>query len=628
MKTYNERTVSILEKAKKQRRKMYITRVGICSIVTMFILAAINLAPLFKPYDTTPPSVEQYADSAHFSLIEKLNVYTYVPPKYENAFEEYILAPLQNIKWGPSGGSSSGAMNGAFDTEAPTQSYPESYEEVTDNQVSGIIEGDRIERSSQYIYYLNNQTLRIYSIAGLDSTCLGSFDIVPSDEYRLDIYADEWEMFLSQDCTTITLIASGLNKETSERKVVLISIDVTDPANIKEKTRTYLTGSYVTSRMVDDELLLISHYNAKSRGMDFSDPSTFVPQYGTSSDMKCIDPENIVVPEDLSNTHYTVICKIDSTTLEAKSTAAFLSYSEDVYVSANHIYATRTYRQQCDKNDLIYSERITEISAISYAGDTLSPAGTISVAGYVENQYSLDEYEGILRVVTTTDTDVYREVDMGSYMSKEHLRHEDNGTNASLYCIDTTSWKVVASIEKFAPQNETVQSVRFDKEAAYVCTAVTMTMTDPVFFFDLSDLNNITYKDTGTITGYSTSLIQFGEYLLGIGYGESLDDLKIELYQESEDGVVSVCSYDVANCNFSTEYKAYYIDRTNMRLGLGYFKHTSKDIQDCYVLLQFDGYEFVELIKEEIAGENDHKRAVCIDGYLYMFGTNFVVKEI
>ncbi|NCA92610.1 hypothetical protein EOM82_05085 [bacterium] len=168
----------------------------------------------------------------------------------------------------------------------------------------------------------------------------------------------------------------------------------------------------------------------------------------------------------------------------------------------------------------------------------------------------------------------------------------------------------------FAPPGEEIRSVRFDKDVAYVCTSTDISafqITDPVFFFDLSDLNNITYKDTGTIEGFSSSLINLGNgYLLGIGRGDQWT-LKIEVYEETEDGVRSVCSYDIYAAEYSTEYKSYYVDRTNQLIGLG--------VSNRYILLLFDGYELVELVNVSLAGDNSIKRGVYIDGYMYMFGS-------
>lgn len=639
MKTYNERTVSILEKAKTKRRNRNLTIAAICGVLVLCITAV----PLLMPYRTTPPSVEQYASSDYYPVIEKLNTLKYEPPRYKNAFEEYILAPMRNFatsigqgKWESIGGimdNGDGFLGGSNYPTADMNtgvlgSSPgaEKYEETTDNQVTGIIEGDRIKRSSNYIYYLSGSTLRIYSIEGSASKEIGRHEVASTDNYRLESYKHEWEMFLSKDCKTITLITSAIDNATNHRHVVLINLDVSDPANIKEGTRTYLTGKYLTARLVEDELLLVANFHPSTGNMDFSNPTSFVPQYGSEGKMECIDAGNIVAPDTLTTSQYSVICKLNQSTLEAISTAAFLSYSEEVYVSENSIYTTRQYTEETVKDNATLSEIMTEITAISYNGAKLEPAGSVIVTGYLENQYSMDEYEGILRVVTTTDTDfTYR--DYNGFLA-DGIEPFTRGTNANLYCIDLSTWKIAASVEQFAPQNEVVKSVRFDKTAAYVCTAVELTFTDPVFYFDLSDLNNITYKDTGTISGYSLSLVNFGEYLLGIGYGDNESILKIELYQETPKGVASVTSYEVPDCNFSTDYKAYYIDRENMRIGLGLHRYGFDNSKDCYVLLQFDGYDLVELFTSDITGNDDYKRAVYIDGYFYMFGDNFIVKEI
>ena len=72
---------------------------------------------------------------------------------------------------------------------------------------------------------------------------------------------------------------------------------------------------------------------------------------------------------------------------------------------------------------------------------------------------------------------------------------------------------------------------------------------------------HITYKDTGDIKGYSSSLVDFGDgYLLGIGYGNDRNTLKIEIYVETENGVVSLCSYERRDTQFSEDYKSYYIE--------------------------------------------------------------------
>jgi uncharacterized secreted protein with C-terminal beta-propeller domain len=179
-------------------------------------------------------------------------------------------------------------------------------------------------------------------------------------------------------------------------------------------------------------------------------------------------------------------------------------------------------------------------------------------------------------------------------------------------------------VEAFAPAGEQAESVRFDDNYAYVCTAEVITLTDPVYFFDLSDLEHITYKDTGTIDGYSSSLVDFGEgYLVGIGYGKQ-GFLKIEVYEECETGVESVAVYE-KEWDFSQDYKSYLIDREKNLVGLATY---SFDGKLTYVLLHFDGYGWNELVKVPVSWDLSHIRGVLIDGWLYVFDEDFKVVKV
>ena len=273
---------------------------------------------------------------------------------------------------------------------------------------------------------------------------------------------------------------------------------------------------------------------------------------------------------------------------------------------------------------------MTEITAISYKGEGFRKLGSVCVEGLVKNQYSLDEFNGILRVVTTTGgtsylTDKYLVTEAGLFcggFDGERVKTERIETNASLYCIDLSNFEVVAEVRDFAPAGETVESVRFDGTNAYVCTAIVVALSDPVYFFDLSDMNNITYTDTGNIEGYSSSLVDFGEgLLLGIGYGDNRSTLKIEVYAEDGDKVISLDSYEVKDCWFSTEYKSYFIDRERGLVGLMCHCYESKEstMGYRYVLLGFDGYELFEVIDEEFEkADPAYTRATLADDYFYM----------
>ena len=623
---------------KRKKKKINWLKFGVLAACICLMVTSLNLF-LFLPFKTTVPDISEYEDSEYFPIIEKINMLSAVKPKYKNNFDK-IMSSFAAV-----GGvldNNADMDNEIFDNMNSPSTSPDgdisdsgdngTYEEITDNQVEGVTEGDIIKRSDKYIFYLSSGYgfLRVYSIekenSKLVSECYlydldirlnnitGSGDVSNPKDYeetpptQLGYIC---EMYLSQDCKTVTVLSDYGNK------TAVIALDVSNlETKIMLKNYVVIDGDYKTSRMVDGKLIVITtkYYYKK---VDFSKPETFVPSvtYNSGKETSLIPMDNIVVGDKITRQNHTVVTLLDENSLDFEGCASFLSFSNDLYITDNAIYASNSLSEENSKK----LESFTNIACISYIGGSFDVKGTIKIEGYIKDRYSFDEYKNILRVVTTTETRVKKYYDFIGNETVSIMTSE--GSSASLYCIDLVSWKVVASVENFAPKGETVRSVRFDKDFAYVCTAVQL--TDPVFFFDLSDLNNITYKETGNIEGFSTSLINLGGgYLLGIGRGDSWSSIKVEVYRESESKVESVCSYEIKNGGYSQNYKSYYVNRDTGMFGFGY---TDYDAQyygtplNNYVLLKFENGELVELVNTTIMGSYDSMRSVYIDGYLYIF---------
>lgn len=613
MKTYEERTQGVFEKIETMKARKKRTKRLVGAAVAMVLVAALGLV-LFVPYDTSAPDVSMYADSPYYSLIQRINEATYERPRYKNNYEK-LMAGMTSMSTGK-GDMALGipemapGMNG--NAARPDLSTGDGqYQEVTDNQVQGVIEGDLFKRSDRYIFYLHQNELKVYTIAEADSRQVGAYTLCVENNATMPLYG-AGEMFLSEDCSTITLIYPRVSTRDKQGFVCVQNLDVTDPGNIQEIDHVLITGSENTARMVDGKLLLLTDFYIPYN-RDFSDESTFLPQIGKEGDMHSVAAEDIVAPEELSSTQYTVATLLDGKTLEIQGSAAFLSYSDEVYVSRENIFASRGY--SVEKDDVRSS--MTDISCIRYKDGKLEVLGTATVKGSVKDQYSMDEHQGILRVVTSTNeikTTINGETASGTL-----------SRNASLWCIDLQDFTIKAQVENFAPAGEQAESVRFDGDTAYVCTAEVITLTDPVYFFDLSDLTNITWKDTGTIDGYSSSLVDFGDgYLLGIGFNE-MRQLKVEIYVETADGVESLCSFEMP-ASFSGVYKSYLIDREGGYVGLGVYNHDNGRTE--YLLLKFDGYKLHKLVQEEIFADVSTLRSAMIDGWLYILAEEFKVLNV
>ncbi len=605
---------------KKRKRKVNFIKLGALVACLCLMITAINLY-LFIPFSSNAPDISDYSDSEYYPIIEKFNALSAIKPKFKNNFDKILssfvafgknFAPKDDVDVNFSPDMPSEDANGNAGNE--------NYQEITDNQVQGVIEGDIIKRSDKYIYYLSHGVLRVYSIEGYGSKLISEFNLCPIIYYNSydkmeDIsLSSSKEMYLSEDCKTVSIIGM------CDGKTTIVSLDVSDVTNITMKNYAMVEGYYYTSRLVEGKLLVITQKSYNQ--VDFSREETFVPQisYDKGAKNQLIPMDKISCPDKIISKNYTVVSLLDESTLDFSGCAGFLSFSNDVYITNNAIYATNTLREDISDTVSTKSKTVTEIACVSYGDDGFEVKGKIKVDGYIKDRYSLDEYNGILRVVTTTESFIRKYY---SFNDNESFSLDSNeGTSASLYCIDLASWRLAASVEKFAPKNETVRSVRFDKNYAYVCTAVQL--TDPVFFFDLSDINNITYTETGNIEGFSTSLINLGNgYLLGIGTGNDWDTIKVEVYKESENSVVSVCSYEIENASYSLDYKSYYVDRKNQFFGFGYFDYgySYSKSDSKYVLLHFSNGELIELVNTELKGDNTEKRAVYIDGYLYLIST-------
>ena len=627
MKTYKERTESVKQKLAQKKRNRKLAFKGALWGAGCLALTAVNLV-LFMPFSTTPPDVSGYAGSEYYSVISRLNAVTYQKPVDKNNFEKWF--------GGFSGcGKAMDGMGGNLMAGVPEMdSEAGEYIETTDNQVAGVIEGDLIKRTDEHIFYLRETgeglNLAVYSIAGEQSAMISNYTVLPPEN---GWFLDGAEMYLSMDGDTVTLLTESSVKSTGKgyavkRFVNLISLDVSDETQIKESARVQFSGAYNTSRYTDGKFIVVSNFTV-NQNPDFDNPAEYLPQYGSAENMQSVAAEDIYSPATLTHSTYTVVATVDGESLQTLAATAFLSYSDTVYVSNESVFVTRGFTQTTDlENAMRESVSKTEISRVSYAGETPEYKGSFTVDGSVKNQYALDEYEGVLRVVTTYNRSLREEVRYGESVG---MRLVESERNASLYCIDLSTGEQIASVEKFAPENETAESVRFQGDKAFVCTAVVKLMTDPVFAFDLSDLSNITYKETVEIDGYSSSLVDFGNgYLVGIGYNNSRE-LKIEAYEETESEVRVVCAWEERNASFSEDYKSYLIDRENGLIGIGIYDNSEYKQKGLYILLAFDGYGFKELEALEIEGDNAKKRGVYIDGYLYAFGetaNGFAVQRI
>lgn len=529
---------------------------------------------------TTVNPLDPYKDSEYYPVIEKIDKY------FDRSNDSAKPADTALPSLGVDG----------------VNDHPK---DITDNQVEGVVEADRIKRTATHIFYSTGNRLDVYTIAGQESVCVASYTV---EGYISGFY----------------LLENGKALVFSQQSgTVLTLLDVSNLQEIQKISELRVTGYDCTSRLADGTVLLFTEYRIHQKP-DYSHPETFVPTavYNDESPVS-IPIEDLVLPRLEKVSYYYAIYLLDAETLAIQDAMGFFGPEPEVYVSEKHVFVSLPYTDntsQTDQNKVLRTTKATsDIYCLSYGENALEQKGVFTLEGWAKDQYSFDEKDGVLRVVTQIDHRASAYID-----GTPVLEDRDYYYGASLYCVSLESFTIVGRVERFAPKYEQVRSVRFDGDYAYVCTS--LEMRDPVFFFDLSELWHITYTHTGEIDGYSFSLVDFGNgALLGIGY-EDLDELaaKIEVYREEGNQVISVDSFILSYTMISFEYKEYYVDRENQLLGFAAISGRND-----YILLHFNGEELVELMRVEHPGSFSSYRAVMIDGYLYLFSSeSFQVLEV
>ncbi len=482
------------------------------------------------------------------------------------------------------------------------------YMEVTDNQISGIVEGDYVKATDKYIFRLGNHTIYIYSIDGEKSELLSSFTVPFIKGERS--YLRDYEIFLSEDGRTVTLF--GEYDDNGWGKTMIMSIDVSNIKSPREKGRVFINGILSDVRRIDGKFYLFTGCIFEKNRIDLDDPFSYIPSIDFGDTQHLCDSNKIIYPDKLASVSYNYLTVFtDDLTL---SDEMALMVSGTPVFTENSIVFEYQYSKSETYGDKTVNRCYTKFGVLDRS-EGLTWRGDFTVLGWMKDRYSIDERDGALRIVTSVS-------DRAGYTTKYD--------NASLYIYDAKTLEKITSVERFAPEGEGATAVRFEGDKLYVCTAEVIEYVDPVYFFDLSNYNNISYTHTGFINGFSTSLIDMGEgYLLGIGMEDGATN-KLEVYKRDGDNIVSVDKY-LFSGNMSTDYKSFLINREENIFGVYVEKYSkeSSAATNILLVLRLEGEDLISVMEIEIRESVSAARAFAYNGHVYFTSHNaFYVREI
>lgn len=398
-----------------------------------------------------------------------------------------------------------------------TQDYSE-----TNVQVKGVDEADIVKTDGSYIYYVAANQLNILKADGANTKLVSSTLLSASDAW----WGYNSEMFLLG--TRLMIISQGYNTvwvndanggyQNSTDQTQVTIYDVSDPSKPVQAASLGQSGTYVSARMIGDFVYIVTSqyiYNPV-RGT----PVTYIPALTEGAETKLVNPSDIYVPGTPQSAAYTVIGSVNlkSGSNYASAKAVFGGTSQ-LYANAEHMllaltqYTSSTQPIAPDKDgknvQITTGQSNTDLILLGLSEGDITKIASGTVPGYLLNQFSMDEYKGVIRVVTTVDAwtqYIYTDgVDTYDYKSS-------NWNN--LYTLDQ-NLSILGKIENLA-KDEYVQSVRFDGDVGYF---VTFRQVDPLFAVDLTNASAPRVLSTLKIPGFSEYLQGYGENrLLGLGY--------------------------------------------------------------------------------------------------------------
>ena len=411
---------------------------------------------------------------------------------------------------------------------APTDTYYSG----TNVQVAGVDEGDIVKTDGTYIYILRDVELIIMKAEGTNVSEV-SHTIVGS-EWESTTNADDLgetsekmpvALYVTGDRAVVISsffrwVDSGSGADDVNSNYVVIDIyDIENRSEPKLMKSLGQDGYQVDSRMIGNTLFLCTAYYVYDP--DQGSPEKFVPCLYTDGNREPVTCGTIGLLPDADSTTYAVLTSYDVASAGMMNTQSILGGGETVYMNTENLFLCRT-----EYNDNVVetgtdgpyevtthkTDATTTINRFSIADGSLTYAATGTVPGGLNNQFSLDENNGYLRVATTEQNGGYKiYIDEGHKF--ENYEPMETAQSNDLYVMNS-DLQVVGSVTNLAP-DESIYSARFDGDYAYLCTYRTV---DPVFAVDLSDPADPNVIGALSLSGYSDYLHLWTDHqLFGLG---------------------------------------------------------------------------------------------------------------
>lgn len=483
----------------------------------------------------------------------------------------------------------------------------------TNIQVEGVDEADIIKTDGNYIYALSNKVLYIVSVKD------GAMNIESSIKFTgtENIYSNSSEMYIYENRLVIidkyyeipferNDFITGIYYPYNEKTKIII-YDIADKKSPIKLNEFSQDGYYLTSRMINNNIYLVIAESIFEEGIKEGDIKTFVPQLTIGQNSKSVDSKDIYVMPNPSSNSFVTISSIDVLNPnDYKSVKSILGSSGTVYSSKDNLFVTGYNTEEKDGRVITK----TTITKFKLNDGIISLIASGSVNGSILNQFSMDEYNGHFRIVTTTND--------YAILSNEIVTSstsDEQGNN--LYILDG-NLNQVGKLEDIA-KGERVYSVRFDADIAYF---VTFKQVDPLFAVNVSNPLDPKILTELKIPGFSEYLHVYNDkYLFGLGKDADLEGrvtgLKISMFDISNKMDISEKFKTLVADKYSYSEASYNHKAILVSPEKGFIAFPLNNNYVIYSFNEQEGFEKIGDIKFDSPMYYSNNRGIYIGDYIY-----------
>jgi inhibitor of cysteine peptidase len=444
-------------------------------------------------------------------------------------------------------------MPGVAEDQATVSSQTSNTFVDTNVQVDGIKEGDIVKTDGSTIYYASpyQNFIKVLSVDTNNLVTLQEDILLQTDDelvYTESLYLTE--QFLIVIGYRYELQSSGCANYDEEGAVYFC-----DYFNYWQPTGTVMfidrlthtiafslrtDGAFMDHRiipnldennqLIDETLFLVGHRYLYQSNEELR--PTFITD--TSANYLSYDSMFYFANDDIyaMTTFVTIrIPKLNETfDYFASALLGTLPDYKKMYVNQQHIYLAQSNYHWTNTQ----SYQTTTIVQYAFSETHIDFVASGIILGVAINQFALDEYNGLFRIATTETK--------WTYTLDQWIWNEENRTITNrLYILEhqlDQNYRVVSLLEEgLGKPNESIMSVRFDKDIVYI---VTFLRTDPLYIIDISNPLQPLITSEIVLPGFDTYQHPWSSNgLVGIGYQADengwTSGMKITAYDVGED---------------------------------------------------------------------------------------------